>query len=386
MGCVSHPRLLALAALFLGIGCAARDPGPSAKPTPNAESRPEQRIAASAPAPAPTIERPASTASAPIGFLKGQTHVHTDRSYDAKTPPAVVLDFYKSRGYDFVALTDHNRVTVVDSPEGLLLVPGIELSQNSTTCAPKPAAGFRCLFHTSGLFLDPARDRRKGERIPLTFLPDRERAYEQQLDVVDELGGIGVLNHPLFHFALDQKLIAALGDRVHLIELINASLDTQNPSGRPHSERRAEALWDQVLTRGTLVYGLATDDSHHFDDAGERAKIGKHAYVGDRAWIMVRAEKSISSLRKAVEKGDFYATTGVVLEKLETGRERISLRIKSTHPPVTTRFIGREGRELHSVRGLEASYTPRGDEGYVRAVVSDDAGRKAWVQPVMLSR
>lgn len=31
-----------------------------------------------------------------------------------------------------------------------------------------------------------------------------------------------------------------------------------------------------------------------------------------------------------------------------------------------------------------ATYTVKGDEGYVRAVVLESNGKKAWVQPVML--
>jgi hypothetical protein len=334
----------------------------------------------------PTVPLPSSTETPPLGFLKGQTHVHSSRSYDAKTPPEAVLAFYKAHGYDFVALTDHNRVTVIEPPEGLLLIPGIELTQNSTRCSPKPAPGYRCLFHTGGLFLDPARDRRHGERIPLAYSPDRLRAYEHQLDIVDELGGIGVLNHPLFHFALNARMISELAKRTQLVELVNASLDAQDPAGRPNAERRAEELWDNVLSRGTLVYAIATDDAHHFDDARARAKRGKFAYIGDRAWIMVRAEKSAASIRDAVTKGDFYASTGVILEKLEVSRERIAIQIRSAHPPMTTRFVGRDGAELATVTGLEATYRPRGDEGYVRAVVSDDAGRKAWIQPLMLAK
>jgi hypothetical protein len=50
----------------------------------------------------------------------------------------------------------------------------------------------------------------------------------------------------------------------------------------------------------------------------------------------------------------------------------------------STRFIGKGGKELAVVSGPRARYEPRGNEGYVRAVVEDDRGNKAWVQPVML--
>jgi hypothetical protein len=33
----------------------------------------------------------------------------------------------------------------------------------------------------------------------------------------------------------------------------------------------------------------------------------------------------------------------------------------------------------------QASYTIRGDEGYVRARVLESNGRRAWIQPVMLA-
>lgn len=317
--------------------------------------------------------------------MKGQTHVHTARSYDAHTPPDQVLAFYKEHGYDFVALTDHNRVTVVEPPAGLLLIPGVELSQNSASCEPKPTPGYRCLFHVSGLFVDSGRDRAHGERIPMVFHPGRLDAYQAELDVVGELGGTAVLNHPLFHFAADGRAIRALATRgLRLVELWNASLDRQHPQGRKDAEDRAEELWDDVLSAGTLIYATASDDAHHFSDATDRARRGKFAYVGDQAWVMVRAEKQPDKIRDALLAGDFYASTGVTLDGLEADARGIRLRVSGG--PATTRFVGRGGRELARVDGERAEYAVRGDEGYVRAVVEAANGTKAWVQPVMLPR
>ncbi len=175
-----------------------------------------------APAPAPVAAPPVAAASATVAppvpgsaarakpFLKGQTHVHSNRSYDARTPPEQVVKFYRDRGYDFLVLTDHNRVTALPSPEGMLVFAGVELSQNSATCDPKPSPGYRCLFHLSGLFVDPTRDAKQGERIPLQFRPGRLDAYRAELAIVRELGGAPVLNHPLFHFAADARLVRSL--------------------------------------------------------------------------------------------------------------------------------------------------------------------------------
>jgi hypothetical protein len=339
-------------------------------------------------APAPPASAPVRDAAAELGespgFLKGQTHVHTGRSYDAKTPPAEVLGFYAERGYDFVAITDHNRVTVIEPPPGLLLVPGVELTQNSASCEPRPAPGYRCLFHTTALFVDPARDGARGERFSIPYRPGRFAAYESQVALARELGGVPVVNHPLFHFAADARTLARLakGD-VRLVELFNASLDRQFPGGRTRAEERAETLWDEVLSGGSRLYALATDDSHHFADAAERRQLGKFAYDGDRAWVMVRADKRPDSIQSALLDGDFYASTGVVLAELVRSSGSIRLRIEANSPAgYRTRFVGTGGRVLAEAPGLEARHAVGGGERYLRAVVEGPAGERAWVQPV----
>lgn len=349
-----------------------------------------------APAPAPVAAPPVAAASATVAppvpgsaarakpFLKGQTHVHSNRSYDARTPPEQVVKFYRDRGYDFLVLTDHNRVTALPSPEGMLVFAGVELSQNSATCDPKPSPGYRCLFHLSGLFVDPTRDAKQGERIPLQFRPGRLDAYRAELAIVRELGGAPVLNHPLFHFAADARLVRSLSaDGVRHVELWNASLDQQHPASRESAERRAEGLWDEVLTQGVRVFGVATDDAHHFADAAERARVGKFAYVGDRAWIMLRADKTPTGVRAAFEAGDFYASTGVSLASLahEAGALTLSVEPEAGQSYVT-RFVGPSGRELARSSGLSARHELGPGGGYVRAVVEDSRGRKAWTQPL----
>lgn len=329
--------------------------------------------------PEPSIRAPAAR------FLKGETHVHTSGSFDGHTPPVDALRFYAERGYDFVALTDHNRVTIASPPEGLLFVPGVEYTQNSTDCAPRPSPGYRCLFHTTGMFVDPARDRTGGGLIRLPFQRGRRAAYEQQIRAARALDGIVALNHPQFHFAADARLIKALAVEadVTLVGFFNAALTAQHPGGRAEAEGRGEALWDQVLSDGVLVYALATDDAHHFADAEERRRRGKFAYVGDRGWIMVRAEKTLPAIRAALLAGEFYASTGVSLATLERSRERFSLTTLGERS-ARTRFVGKGGRTLATSEGPSATYVPRGDEGYVRAVVEAADGTKAWTQPVML--
>lgn len=317
-------------------------------------------------------------------WLKGQTHVHTDRSHDANTPPERVLEFYQSRHYDFVALTDHNRITVAPTPGNLMLIPGVELTQNSVSCQPKPPPGYRCLIHTTALFVDPSKDAARGERIRFPFVDDRRRAYEAQLKMAADWGGLSVLNHPQFHFAADARLIERLAAaELRFVELANGGLDPQHPRGRGAAEDRAEALWDQVLSQGARVYALATDDAHHFDDVADRKKLGKFAYTGDRAWIWVRARKDPSDIRRALLAGDFYASTGVRLSELSAQPDEIRVVVDEPRS-CTIRFTGLEGRELATAPCPRGTFRPSEAKGYVRATVVAEDGSKAWLQPMFV--
>jgi hypothetical protein len=100
---------------------------------------------------------------------------------------------------------------------------------------------------------------------------------------------------------------------------------------------------------------------------------------------MVRANKSLDAIRAALLAGDFYATTGVLLRELEASPQRLALSIEgAAGVSFAIRFVGRGSRVLAEHQGVQASYAPRGDEGYVRAVVQAPGGQKAWTQPVFL--
>ena len=65
-------------------------------------------------------------------WFKGNIHTHTNRS-DGDSDPEAVVDWYRRNGYDFLVLTDHNHVTVLEHgarvmQEGPLMIPGEEVS------------------------------------------------------------------------------------------------------------------------------------------------------------------------------------------------------------------------------------------------------------------
>jgi hypothetical protein len=140
-------------------------------------------------------------------------------------------------------------------------------------------------------------------------------------------------------------------------------------------------MWDAILSRGVLLYGLAVDDAHHFKRHDDRT-----ASRPGQGWIHVRADTLTSrALLEAMERGDFYSSTGVELAELTATPTEVTVAVKATTwSKYTIQFIGRGGRVLAEVPEPRATYRPRGDEGYVRVRVLESNGDMAWTQPVIL--
>jgi hypothetical protein len=160
-------------------------------------------------------------------------------------------------------------------------------------------------------------------------------------------------------------------------------------------------MWDEVLSAGTLMYGVAADDAHFFKTPPLPAA---HSAPG-RAFVMVRSERfTREALLAAMERGDFYASTGVELQEYVVTDKGVSLKVS---PLAQSRyrvlFIGSGGRvlkeaavtpalpptatSLGAARQAEAvTYEWTGGEGYVRVKIVDSNGLMAWTQPVMVPR
>ena len=312
---------------------------------------------------------------APEIWLKGQLHAHTSNSSDSQTPPGAALQWFARHGFDFVVVTDHNFVTVVAGGP-VLAIPGIELTQNLDRCHPAPEAGMQCLLHINALFVDPARAGRFS--FPPTPELDRRALYGRAIAATRELGGLAQLNHPNFHYSADGSMLADLtDDGLRLFELANEAVDSNNAGDATHPS--TEAMWDAALARGKPVWGVATDDAHHYDDAASVEQQGEQTYVGDRGFVMVRAAREPAAIRAAIERGDFYASNRVLLTGLSTTGNTLKVSAAATHE---IRFVGATG-DLWVTRASEAAYALADTTShYVRAVVTDANGRKAWTQPL----
>lgn len=318
----------------------------------------------------------------PVRWLKGQTHAHTNQGPDSIEPVESVLAYYADAGFDFVVLTDHNHVTVAQGPDGLLVIPGAEITQSRERCDPMPPGADRCAMHMNALFVDPAKANDAFLEPPTSRTLDVFRA---ELATAKQLGGVAQLNHPNYQYtAADPRLLVALAaEGLRFVEVMNEAEDLNSEGDEMHPN--VETLWDQALQQGAKLYAIASDDAHNYSDAQQVKAEGRSSAVVNRGYIYVRAEKDPVSIREAMERGDFYATNGVLLQQLDTQRTdggvTAWVQVAAHHEAPVIRIIA-DGKVVREVRGHEASYgLGPSPSRYVRAVVEVD-GQRALTQPL----
>jgi hypothetical protein len=183
-----------------------------------------------------------------------------------------------------------------------------------------------------------------------------------------------------------------------------------------------ERLWDIANTlriaelESPPLYGVGTDDSHEYH--------GRPGSRPGRGRIMVRTRHlTPENLLKAINAGDFYASSGVTLHDVQFNKtdQTLSVQIdadpgvdyqtdfigtlidydRNSEPRVgddgkpivaTRKYSADVGRLLKSVKGAKAQYKLTGSELYVRAVVTsslaaadpsfENQRQQAWTQPV----
>jgi hypothetical protein len=379
-------------------------------------------------------------------WYKGNTHTHSLWS-DGDGAPEHIADWYKSHGYHFLVLSDHN-----------IILEGEKWKKVGTAKFEVPPDHFADLVKRYGKAVD-VREKAGAKEMRLKTFAELRKTFEepekfllvhgeeisdkfvQKVDGKDVTlpihhnsmnhshliappGGTSVrdvlektvlaveaeakktgrnvlvhLNHPNFGWGVTADDIAhVLGER--FFEVYNGHRGVRNYGDKDH--KSCEQIWDYVLALrlgklgGPPLFAFATDDAHNYHKEQAVANPG-------RGWIMVRAESlAPEALVDAMVRGDFYATSGVVLEEIDVKKDSLSVKIAAEQGvEYTTKFIGTRdvaapGIVLKESKGATASYTFAGDELYVRAVVistkphpngyEKDDLQSAWVQPVVVKK
>jgi hypothetical protein len=132
------------------------------------------------------------------------------------------------------------------------------------------------------------------------------------------------------------------------------------------------AYWDEILGQGKRIYGVAADDGHRM-------------YQHCNGWVMVNSENNVSAILDALKEGKFYSSCGPEIYDfyMEDGYAHVKcsevVEIQFVHKRAPYRLVkAAEGETI--TEGSINVYT--GSTEYIRAVVKDAQGRRAWTNPI----
>ena len=296
--------------------------------------------------------------AAPAQWYRGMIHMHSYWS-DGQALPEEALALYKEGGCDFLVLSDHNRFQ--DNPDqwvevGKKVKPEIlaafearfgadaierkkvtDDQGEKTLVRLKTFDELKALMEKDGDFLlipgyEHSGDAKNGEHVHLNAIGTRryvpllqpetsEEMLKQNVEALDQMlateradGGeslsFTMLNHPDWRYydVLPEELIPY--STVRFFEIRNCGPTWKMKDGC----WTCDTFWDVVnayraLENAPLVYGVASDDTHGY------GKMRENPQTGPGGWIVVKApELTQTAILQAMNDGNFYASTGVVLD------------------------------------------------------------------------
>ena len=358
-------------------------------------------------------------------WFKGNTHTHSLWS-DGNDFPEMIIDWYKSRGYDFLALTDHN---ILQEGDKWMDLEAIKKRQRALgrDAVSKCVARFgkdwiqwetrkekkgivmktleqcRAEFEELGKFyLLPAEEvSNSASKKPVHInalnisgvvpaVKDDEATVadvmQQSFQLIEDHGKksgkpiLAHLNHPNFQWAVtaDDLVKVALGG---YMEIYNGhpGINHLGDETRPGDVK----IWDIANTiriaemKEAPLYGVATDDSHTYH--------GGDVSPG-RGWVVVGADElGGDALINAMKAGKFYASSGVEIKSIHfnNNKGKLSVEMKPIEGVTyTTEFIGTRkgydasaentgiGEVFASVEGNNAAFKIPDEALYLRATIN----------------
>ncbi len=317
-------------------------------------------------------------------YFKTNLHTHSTVS-DGKLTPEELKQEYKSRGYSVVAFTDHEVCISHQelNDEDFLVLTGYEMMTNQCDMPVTYAK----TYHLNFIAKDP--DNRWQIFHPKYFPVNEcyleqivcdgyeERSYDiDQINSIvaraKEKGFLVTFNHPVWSLQDSRDYIGLKG--IWGVEVFNSECYMIG------AEDDMSQAYQELLREGNRLFPLATDDTH-----SPRAIGG--------GWVMVGAkELSYSAIIEALEKGDFYASSGPEIHSLTVDGDTVTITCSGaasvnmvTHRRIRRRVLAEPGKQLYTARfDLSVWRKELSDEwknrAFVRFVVTDAFGRKAYTR------
>ena len=274
-------------------------------------------------------------------WLRGNLHAHTCCSGFMDISESGPI--YSALGYDFLAVSDHN------------MAPDEEQ--------------WRSWQDQVELILVPSEENGSEDHIleigTHSVTPTPTDVFAERAATLRAAGGFVAACHPQQYPHHGEDNVRSGIGALHAFEIFNGLRET-----RGFDETANVRLWDELLTAGKRVWGIATDDFHF-------ALISPgHGWV----CVQVSEDESVNwqLIVERLKTGAFYASTSPSFERLELVDGTLTVHAVSWTNSL--RVIGPGGHILHSEDGSKLQWRPIPDLTYFR-VEAVCGIKRAWSQP-----
>jgi len=227
----------------------------------------------------PYVARPAIATGA--RWYAGDFHCHSKESGDAKPEIADMITFARSKGLDFIELSDHNTVSQLDfyaanAVPDLLLVPGVEFTTYHG--------------HANGIGATQWVDHKIG--LDGATIDGAVSAFHAQ-------GALFSINHPAMNIG-DLCIGCAWDWPVDPSELDGLEIETGGYSQAGvlfHDP--AMTMWETMLDSGHHVFALAGSDDHQ----GGQGTGAQYSPMSSPTTFVYASELSVAAILAALREG-----------------------------------------------------------------------------------
>jgi len=282
-------------------------------------------------------------------WFKSALHVHTTTS-DGDVDVPTRLKQYRDKGFHVVAITDHRKTNDLSgySSGDFLAISSIEFHPDTYSGAPR--------HHLLGIGL------------PHPYDQDNSMSAQEMIDDIKSKGALVFYAHPYWtgHTYIEMTEVSGY-----------IGLEVFNQACQSKDSGNARVYWDQMLNKGYVLSGLATDDVHKSDAVG-------------KAWTMIKAAKlNEKSILEALERGCYYATKGPEIEDFYTDDDWNVFVKCSPVNKIVFRTAGSGNGSVFTAKdsnGLVAAdwNMSRRKPDWVRCEVTDEEGNTAWTNPIFI--
>ncbi|MGN1408955.1 MAG: PHP domain-containing protein [Eubacteriales bacterium] len=279
---------------------------------------------------------------------KGNLHMHTSRS-DGALSPEEAVEKYRAAGYDFLAVTDHWKLSENGCVNGVTLLSGCEFDFGSD-----PREG---VYHVVGVGFASDPGITRGD------------TPAEAIEKIHRAGGVADIAHPAWSMnTLEQLKNASAADYT---EIYNSVSDF------PRNCRAYSGNIVDICAANGLDFKLAAvDDTHWYGT--EFAK----------SFIYLSADECTpEAIINAVRNGDFYASQGPHLSVVRDGDSIVVECPAEDEVEMITYFTDTvwENRRSEVGKNLtKAVHKLSGRETFVRVEVRNSRGEVGWSQIIRI--